>query len=1198
MTTGARNIWFNTAILAVVLSGTWFTQWSVQETDRQKREHLLSHAKLIAESITPNRLAALSGSPADLTNPEYHNLKSQLAAVQVTVPESRFVYLMAYRTDRSVYYIADNVPTGSEDESQPGDSFEGTSSELVQAFADRAELCEGPVTNSKGTWITAFYPVIDPVAGQTVAMLGVDVEAGDYTNSLKRAGTVPFLLATTLLLILLISRKILTRRAALSAEAPDKIRHFEAVLTAAIGLTLTVAFAWSTFQIAASNRTTSFSRLANTETDLVKRSFHEAVEIQLEGLAKFYEGSEHVTAAEFRHYTENLMDRPGIISWGWVQADQSPTQYSLTLVEPIAEHEPCLGVDLGAIPELRSALTAAQQTGLATCTYTASPLSDNDQEKVMVVVRPIFQPTKTDNLRGWALLMLDPTRATFANSKETKLNQHSPATELALVHIQSDRQIKNLNTSEYGATNLQFSHPHTISRPILIADQTLAVTVLPRDSYQAQHAIDIHWLTVIVGLVLTVAISLMIGMNSRDQRFLAELVHSRTAVLQESEDRFRDIVENMADWIWEVDAQGRYTYCSNHVEELLGYTEAEMLGKTPFDLMDPTEADRVRDLFLNAVANRAPLDKLENWNRTKDGQLVFLETRGVPVFGVDGEFRGYRGVDSNLTDKKIAEEDLLVMNRELEQASLKANEMAIQAELADSAKSDFLANMSHEIRTPMNGVIGMTGLLLDTTLDDNQRQFAETIRTSGESLLSLINDILDFSKIEAGKLEMEILDFDLNSVLDEFASMMGLKVFQKNLEFICAVAPDTPRYLQGDPGRLRQVLVNLLGNAVKFTEAGEIEVRASVVTESDIEATILFTIRDTGIGIPRKKRAAIFQQFTQVDASTTREYGGTGLGLAISKQLATAMGGEIGVKSKVGRGSEFWFTAQFPKQQSPTPASETPAVLRDARILVAAENETNRTVIGEHLQELGAQPALGADSESVLAKVRAAATENTPFLAVLLDDGPAAISLMQALVADPVLRTTPVILMSSTTNPGQEDIRPKATLIKPVRRDSLSDTLCTLLAGDSPTTAQSPKASTLADAFADYAVKILIAEDNIVNQKVALGLLGKLGLKGETVANGQEVLDALGQIPYDLVLMDCQMPVMDGYEATRQIRDPNTAVLNHSIPIVALTANAMQGDREKCLLAGMDDYLAKPIAPRDLAAALEKWLPVAAMTTV
>jgi CheY-like chemotaxis protein/HPt (histidine-containing phosphotransfer) domain-containing protein len=507
--------------------------------------------------------------------------------------------------------------------------------------------------------------------------------------------------------------------------------------------------------------------------------------------------------------------------------------------------------------------------------------------------------------------------------------------------------------------------------------------------------------------------------------------------------------------------------------------------------------------------------------------------------------------------------------------------------------------MSHEIRTPMNGVLGMADLLLPTSLTDKQRHFADTIHLSGKTLLNVINDILDFSKIEAGKVELVRTGFSIRDVVEEVAEMLATRAQSKGIELISLVRSDVPDKLVGDPDRLQQILLNLMGNAVKFTETGEIVVGVSLAEEIGNAARLHFEVTDTGSGVPPSAQETIFDSFSQADGSTKRKYGGTGLGLTISKQLVEMMGGRIGVRSEVGKGSTFWFTVLLDRQ--PAPESLRPLPQHDLiarHVLVVDDNATNRTIVGHYVASWGTRCESAEDGTRALELLHRAREHNEPYDIAILDmmmPGMDGLDLARAIKADPAIADVPLVMLSST-GPSDSAFEARqagiaAYLTKPVRQSRLFDCLATVMSGVA--SRPLPEGPAPGKGQMIFPVDTLLVEDNPVNQEVGRAMLENLGCRVETASNGVEAVDAVFKRQYDIVFMDCQMPEMDGYEATRTIRDREKQEGGRArrIPIIALTAHAMEGDRESCLAAGMDDYLSKPFNESQLRAILVRWMP-------
>ncbi len=656
--------------------------------------------------------------------------------------------------------------------------------------------------------------------------------------------------------------------------------------------------------------------------------------------------------------------------------------------------------------------------------------------------------------------------------------------------------------------------------------------------------------------------------------------------LRRSEKRFRSSMEYAAIGMALVAPDGRWLRVNRALCKIVGYGEAELLATNSQSITHPDDLEEDLNNVRRMLASEINTYQMEKRYIHKDGHPVWIQLNVSLVRDAENHPIHFISQIQDITERKRQASELAAArDGALESARLKA---------------EFLANMSHEIRTPMNGIIGMTGLLLDSPLNPEQHEFVDTIRTCGDTLLTLINDILDLSKIEAGKLSFETIDLDLRSAVEGSVELLAENAQRKRLELVSLVHHDLLTSLRGDPGRLRQVLMNLISNAIKFTERGEVVVRAVRFAESDRDVTVRFTVQDTGIGISEEGCRHLFQAFSQADGSTTRKYGGTGLGLAISKRLVEMMNGEIGVESTPGVGSTFWFTARFEKQpNAPATNSARTHDLQGVRVLVVDDNATNRRIVRLQLKSWDIASDEASNAYEALELLHRGRNAGRPFDLVVLDmqmpttDG---LQLARDIKADPALAATRLIMMTSLGKSDHDaEIREAGILLhltKPVKQSKLYDALATAMSsGDSsdasPTNTTSASTSATLPASRGNA-RILVAEDNPVNQKVILRQLSKMGYAADAVANGLEVLQALTHIPYDLVLMDCQMPDMDGYAATAELR---RCPENYGrVPIIALTANAMEGDREKCLAAGMDDYISKPIKVEELQEKLARWL--------
>jgi len=707
-----------------------------------------------------------------------------------------------------------------------------------------------------------------------------------------------------------------------------------------------------------------------------------------------------------------------------------------------------------------------------------------------------------------------------------------------------------------------------IGNPIAAVDGSLVGTLCVMDRQpRVPSAEDL-------AVLRDLALIAQVELNHGELALAYKIQQQTEEKLRLSEARFREVVDIPGKFVWETTLEGKTLFISDRVQEVLGYSAEEMGRRGFFEGLVEEDAVIATAKFHYAAQQGQPFSDLEFRSKTKDGNIIWLAARGAPMYGPDGKtLIGYRGICEDITERKQIQQEVITAKD--------------AAESANRAKSEFLANMSHEIRTPMNAIVGMTGLLLGTNLTSEQRDYSQTIRQSADTLLTIISEILDFSKIEAGKLELEDHAFDLPVLVEEAIDCVALPAGEKGVDLFWRIAPEVPPGFTGDVTRIRQILVNLLANAVRFTAKGDVSINVSRAQDEAGAHFVLFSVCDTGIGIPADKIDRLFQSFSQVDASTTRKFGGTGLGLAISRKLTELMGGNIWVESEHGKGSVFHVAIPLKEALPPKPLVPNP-ILKGKTLIIAASHAGVRAMIESLVESWGMSTVSLATGGEVIKKLQAGLNFHAAVIEEELPDQSGK-ELVQEIRRQRGAASAPCILLCSLQQQAAygQNLPPGfvACLSKPVHFQQLHGILATALKGGKVTNKLLRSTGRIDTGFGQRRpLRLLLAEDNIINQKVATRILSQMGYRPDVAHNGVEVLEALDRQKYDVILMDVQMPDMDGLEATRQIRVKYTGARRPWI--IAMTANAMDSDRKNCFDAGMDGYLSKPVRIEALEAEL------------
>ncbi|MBU1381939.1 PAS domain S-box protein [Myxococcota bacterium] len=1138
-------------LLVTMGLGFYATKSVNEKTDKTLREDFIKRASTAAAAMNPERVKKLRGLLSDENDINFLRLKSQLASVRKVNSDSRFVYICGKR-GKNIVFLLDSETATSKDYSPPGQVYSEASVQLRRTFKTGKAVVEGPVKDRWGTWVSSFIPIKD-ADGSVLAVLGMDVNADRWSAYLSRSRFVVILVIMLLNTLILFLYFAYQKKLESSWEEIEKARLSERYN--AILLSLSSRYfsnlkkgvhSWleKTGEVLGSN-IIGLWRLKSGRLVCKYKIENEVFQKEVTSRQLSLEDTKNLNRAFKKEfiYIETIDSQDGynILKSPCFSRFQNSTLILCALAED-GQANTMISIILPGTAkvskELRSFLHGVMNSlNLFLEKYTRL----ETQAKLR----------KGDKLLNMILeSMPNPVFYKDVAGKYVKCNR-----EFAEYVGRSKNWI--IGKTVFDVITPEFAEKYTDSDRLLIdkggtqiyESRFLRNQKEMRDVIFYKRALtdDQSRIQGIIGVIIDI--------TDRKKMEIA---------LAESEQKYRTLVENSSDIIYSLELDGTLSYISNGVLRY-GYTVEEIIGKNIALFLHKDDVEKTLNSFAAGVISN-DLKVITFRIISKSGSIHYMEEYGSFMCDDNGNIRQIIGILRDITERIETENSILAekekteaMNRELQKSIMISNELALRAQEANIAKSAFLANMSHEIRTPMNGIIGMTQLLINTNLTPQQKEYASIVIKSSESLLSIINDILDFSKIEAGKISLENVYFNVENTLEELMEILSLKAWEKGLEVVYSVDNALKWKVSGDEGRFRQVLTNLVGNAVKFTEKGWISLDVKVISETPSSVELEFTVSDTGIGIPPQEIDRLFKPFTQIDASTTRKYGGTGLGLSITSHLLKLMDGSINVESTEGQGSRFIFKLSFLKGEQIEDGTGFAG-----RILVIEKSGLSGKMLEKLLLSMGFEV-------QVVSKIEDAKDlEPSAFRKIFID-----VNMLEDSVVNKLISTSKPSGVYILSRPGEKIPHNFAlrTLSRPVKRSEIVKVFMESVRLRLSSLKQMTPPRVISSA------KILVVEDNIINQKVAVKFLEKLGCSVDVAFTGNEAIRALELKPYDIVFMDVQMPELDGLEATRIIRSRERNNGDAHIIIIAMTAHAMKGDREKCLEAGMDDYISKPVKP-------------------